>query len=373
MRNPLCSPLCSLCLALTMLAGVGCNDTERLDRLESEIRAIRSDTRDEVATLRDQVEAFEAKLGSSDGPASLEQRFDRLEQRFVAAMETVGDKEDMAYLRANLNGHAPLQTDHGAFLVRLEGIDLNVGGKGYTARLNIGNPMAISVQQFLMKGDFGSGVPVLQAGQQYSVYNQQIEEWERTLTPFEIRVTKPLKPMAWTPVDVMLDATSRDDLELIRLSMVIENAHLEGIDGAGSADQEFASIRVGVESASILKTEYGAFLIVTRKAEQSGVGTRLEFDIGNPYGFAINSCRLEGDFGTPIPERKVGETQANFLSRLQEWTSGLKPFDAQITTQLSSFRWNRASILVPGPVDEVKFLRARLRIENVTLPNAASR
>ena len=28
------------------------------------------------------------------------------------------------------------------------------------------------------------------------------------------------------------------------------------------------------------------------------------------------------------------------------------------------------SILVPGPPEEVKFLRARLRIENVTLPQA---
>lgn len=343
-----------------------CNDSERLDRLESEIRAIRSDTRDEIETLRDQVDAS----GAAQGPSALDSRVERLESRLVELLEKADDRGDMAYLRANANGHATMQTDHGPFLIRLEGIDLNVGGEGFTAHLEIGNPLSLSIQQFVLKGDFGSGVPSLAPGQQYSVYNRQIEEWQRTLSPFEVRVTKPLQPMTWTPVDVLLDARSRDELELIRFSMIVENAHLEGITSNSSTTNDFAHLSVDSESASVLRTDYGAFLIVVKRAERAGVGTRLDIEIGNPYGFTINQCRLVGDFGSPIPKRGVGEPQAQFLGKLQEWTAGLKPFNSQITSKLSSFRWNTASILVPGPPEEVKFLRARLRIENVTLPQA---
>ena len=351
----------------------GCNDTQRLDRLESEIRTIRSDTGDEVATLRERVEAAEAKVGAG-GSAPIEQRLAGLEDQIRQVLEKVGDRNDMAYLRSNLNGHTTMRTDHGPFLVRLEGIDLNIGGKGFTAHLNIGNPLALSVQQFLLKGDFGSGVPTLNPGQEYSLYNKQIEEWQRTLKPFEFRVTKPLKPMSWTPIDVVLDANSRDELELIRFSMVIENAHLEGVGtGGGGSGGSLAHIAVDSDSASVLKTDYGAFLIVVKEAESRGPGTKLEVEIGNPYGFSVNQCRLVGDFGPPVPKQRAGETEAKFLGRLKEWTSELKPFNAQIDSKLSSFRWNEASILIPAPVSEVKFLRAELRVENVTLPHVKGR
>lgn len=346
---------------------LGCSDTERLDRLESEIRSIKSDTRDEVAILRERVEAAEARTGGGSSP--IEDRVGNLENRVLGLLEKYGDRKDMAYLRTNLNGHTTMQTDHGPFLIRLEGIDLNVGGKGFTAHLNIGNPLSLSVQQFLLKGDYGAGVPSLENGQNYTLYNKQIDEWQRSLTPFEFRVTKPLKPMSWTPVDVVLDAESRDDLELMRFGMVIENAHLEGIDASGSAGDTHAHISVDAQAATVLKTDYGAFLAVVKKAEARGSGTRLELEIGNPYGFSVNQCRLVGDFGPPIPKRRVGESQAKFLGRLKEWTSGLKPFDSQIDSKISSFRWNQVSIVVPGPATEVKFLRAQLRVENVTLPH----
>ncbi|MDF1754704.1 MAG: hypothetical protein P1U89_18105 [Verrucomicrobiales bacterium] len=348
-----------------------CNDTERLDRLESEIRSIRSDTRDEVATLRERVEATEGKVGGGGGSTPIEERFAHLESKFTKLLEKYDDRGDMAYLsRNNLNGHSTMQTDHGALMVRLEGIDLNVGGDGFNVHLSIGNPSAVSIQQFILKGDYGSGVPVLSPGQDYTLYDKQIDEWQRTLSPFEIMVTKPLKPMSWTPIDVVLNAKAREDLDLMRFSMVIQNAHLEGINASGGSGASHAHITIDSNAAGVLKTDYGAFLVVAREAEAAGVGTRVKIDIGNPYGFAVNQCRLVGDFGQPIPKRGVGENQAKYLARLDAWTASLKPFSAQIDSKVSSFRWNEASVLIPGPPGEVKFLRAQLRIENVTLPHA---
>lgn len=344
----------------------GCVDKKRVDKLDSEIRSLKSDTRDEIDALRDRLDAYES---NADGSPN-EERFVELENRITRLLEKNDDRSKMAYLSSNnTNGHATIQTDHGAMLVRLEGIDLNVGGQGFNVHLSIGNPTGVSIQQFLLKGDYGSGVPVLSPGQNYSLYNKQIDSWQKTLTPFEVLVTKPLKPMAWTQVDVILDARSRDDLDLMRFGMVIQNAHLEGINVAGGSGDTHAHISIDSNSAGVLKTDYGAFLIVARDSQSAGVGTRVKIDIGNPYGFAINQCRLVGDFGQPLPKRKVGETQAKFLNRLDEWTASLKPFSAQIDSKVSSFRWNEASILIPGPPSEVKFLRAQLRIENVTLPH----
>jgi hypothetical protein len=41
-----------------------------------------------------------------------------------------------------------------------------------------------------------------------------------------------------------------------------------------------------------------------------------------------------------------------------------------ISTKISNFRWSKATILLPGKADDIKFLRCQLRIEDVTLPAA---
>lgn len=346
----------------------GCSDTERLDRLDADIRAIKADTTDEVEKMR---KIVSSTGGSSAGsaPSSVSARLDRLESRFTELLTKYDDRGDMAYLRANAQGSAIMQTDHGPMMVRLEGIDLNVGGQGFTLQLDIGNPSGVAISQFLLKGDYGAGTPVLPEGQSYSIFNPQIDEWLRTLKPFEVRVNKRLAPMSWTPVDIVLNASSRDDFELIRFTMLPEVTEIEGIEAmGGGSSNSFTHISADSRSAAVLKTDYGAFLIAVNKAETKGIGTRLEIQIGNPYGFEINQCRLVGDFGTSIPRRKVGEQSAKFQARLREWTESVKPFNAQITSKIAALQWSQATIIIPGSVDEVKTLRAQLRIENVTLP-----
>ncbi len=343
---------------------------ERVDRLEAELREVRSNTRDEVNTLADRVEAAEAKVG--DAPAasgSVDQRLNDLQDSVnrIAAAQKSGD--NMAYLRPNLNGHTPLPTDHGTFLVRIEGIDLDVASGKYSVHLNIGNPMALAVQQFTLRGDHGGGIPQLKDGEEYSIYNKKIEEWQRTLSPFEATVTKTLEPESWTPFDIQVEADSREQLELIRFEMMIENAHLERKEASAGGSQH-GHIVVDSGAASVLKTDYGAFLISVKKAEPSASGTRLHIEIGNPYGFTINQCRLIGDYGEMVPKRDPTESSQAFAERLQTWTNTLLPFDSNVEMKLSSFRWNKATIIVPGPPEKVKFLRAQLRVENVTLPNA---
>jgi hypothetical protein len=344
---------------------------QQVDRLEAELRSIRSDTRETVEELKGRVIAAESKVGVSGSGKTLDERIALLEGSFGEILTMKSRDNEMVYLRANLQGHAPLLTDHGTFLVRMEGIDLNVESGGYTVHLNVGNPQAIAIQQFTLRGDHGGGTPELPEDEDYNLRNEKIKAWQETLKPFEYRVAKVLEPFSWTPFDIEIMADTREELEMIRFSMVIENAQLnrQMAEGGGSSNQ-FAHIQLDAKSASVLKTEYGAFLIAIKGTEASEVGTKVHLEIGNPYGFTLNQCRLIGDYGAALPARAESASEEEYTEKMQVWTTSLQPFESMISSKISNFRWNKTTILIPGPVENVKFLRCQLRVEDVTLPAA---
>ncbi len=371
MRGPL-PQLPAIAAVLTALALTGCNKdlVERIDRLEAELRGVRSDTRDQVEELKTRVISAETKVGVSSGGKTLDERIQGLENSFGEVLSMKSRDNEMVYLRANLQGHAPLLTDHGTFLVRMEGIDLNLATGGYTVHLNIGNPQAIAVQQFTLRGHHGGGTPELPEGEAYDLRNEKLKAWQESLKPFEYRVARTLEPFSWTPFDIEIAADTREELEMIRFAMVIENAQLNRqlAEGGGSGGSQFAHIEVDSKSASVLKTEYGAFLVSVKSAEQSDVGTKLHLEIGNPYGFTLNQCRLLGDYGPARPKRDGSATEEEYGEKMAVWSGSLQPFESMISSKVSNFRWNKATILVPGKVEDVKFLRCQLRVEDVTLP-----
>ena len=343
----------------------------QVDRLEAELRGVRSDTRETVEELKARVIAAETKVGVSGTGKTLDERIALLEGSFGEVLSMKSRDNEMVYLRANLQGHAPLLTDHGTFLVRMEGIDLNVESGGYTVHLNIGNPQAIAIQQFTLRGDHGGGTPELPEDEDYNLRNEKIQAWQETLKPFEYRVARVLEPFSWTPFDIEVMADTREELEMIRFSMVIENAQLnrQMAEGGASANQ-FAHIQLDSKSASVLKTEYGAFLIAIKGTEASEVGTKVHLEIGNPYGFTLNQCRLIGDYGAALPVRTDSASEEEYTEKMQVWSTSLQPFESMISSKISNFRWNKTTILIPGPVENVRFVRCQLRIEDVTLPAA---
>lgn len=365
-----------LCAAvLTAFALSGCNKdlVERIDRLEAELRGVRSDTRDQVDELKSRVISAETKVGASGGGKTLDERIRSLEDSFGEVLSMKSRDNEMVYLRANLQGHAPLLTDHGTFLVRMEGIDLNLATGGYSVHLNIGNPQAIAVQQFTLRGHHGGGTPELPEDEDYDLRNEKLKVWQESLKPFEYRVTKTLEPFSWTPFDIEIPADTREELEMIRFAMVVENAQLnrqpaEASGGGGGG--QFAHVEVDSKAASVLKTDYGAFLVAVKGAEQSDVGAKLHLEIGNPYGFTLNQCRLLGDYGPARPRREESATEEEYGEKMAVWSGALQPFESMISSKVSNFRWNKVTILVPGKVEDVKFLRCQLRVEDVTLPAA---
>lgn len=353
----------------------GCNKdlVERIDRLEAELRSVRSDTRDDVEKLKTRVISAETTIGSSQDSRSFQDRLLQLENAVERAMTMQTGTNAVVYLRPHLQGHSPIDTDHGTFLVRMEGVDLNLDTGGYDVHLNIGNPFAIAVEQFTLSGDHGGGTPELGEGEEYSLDNPKIRAWQDTLKPFEFQVTKTLEPFSWTPFDIEIQADSRDELEMIRFSMTVDNARLKRQDSPGGAEGSFAHINVDSKGASVLKTEYGAFLISVKGSEKVDLGTRLDLEIGNPYGFTINQCRLIGEHGPAIPERSDSNSPEEFSQQMRNWSASLRQFEAMVSSKVSNFRWNRVSVVIPGEPDQVKFLRCQLRVEDVSLPAATEK
>jgi len=363
----------TVALAL-LLSGCDKGLDQRIDRLEAELREVRSDTRDDVTQLKARVISAETTVGVSNDGISFDDRIALIEESMSEALSTKSKETNMVYLRPLLQGHAPLSTDHGTFLVRMEGMDLNLDSNGFTVHLNIGNPHALAIQQFTLKGDHGGGTPELLEDDDYSPDNDAIKAWQKTLKPFEYRVAKTLEPFSWTPFDIELEADSREELELIRFAMLIENAQLNRPSGVGgSGSNQFSHLSVDSKSASVLKTEYGAFLMVIKNAVEDENGTKLDIEIGNPYGFTINQCRLVGDFGIDLPKREDSASNDEYAEKMQEWSASLRPFESMVSEKLSNFRWNKATIRVPAPADQVKFLRCQLRVEDVTLPAAMAK
>ena len=372
---PIPIPLAIAALLAAVLCGCSDKDLQqRVDRLEAELRGVRSDTRDTVDELKNRVISAETKVGVSGQGKSLDERISLVENAFSEVLSMKSRDNEMVYLRPNLQGHAPLLTDHGTFLVRMEGIDLNVTSGGYTVHLNIGNPQAIAVQQFTLRGDFGGGTPELPEDEDYTLRNEKIQAWQETLKPFEAHVSKTLEPFTWTPFDIEIQADSREDLEMIRFSLIVENAQLNRqFAESGGTGNQFAHIQVNSKSASVLKTEYGAFLVAIKKTEQTEVGTKVHLEIGNPYGFTLNQCRLLGDYGTELPTREASTSEEDYTEKMQAWSASLQPFESMISSKIANFRWNKCTIVVPGPVENVQFLRCQLRIEDVTLPAATDK
>jgi hypothetical protein len=364
-----------LLLASIGIAVSGCNSDlqQRVDRLEAELRGVRSDTRDEVSELKNRVISAETKIGISSDGRSFEERVTQLEASVSEYASMQQGKNGMVYLRPNLRGHAPLDTDHGTFLVRMEGMDLNLETGGYDVHLNIGNPHAIAIEQFSLVGDHGGGTPELDEGEAYSLDNPKIRKWQEGLKPFEYRVTTTLEPFSWTPFDIELAADSRDELEMIRFSLRVENARLKRQAAIGGSENPHAHISVGAKGASVLRTEYGAFLITVKGTEKTDLGTRVDLEIGNPYGFTINQCRLVGEHGPAIPQRADSENPEDFSQKMGDWSAKLQPFEAMISSDIANFRWNSTSVLIPGPIEQVQFLRCQLRVEDVTLPAATDK
>ncbi|MCC6880726.1 MAG: hypothetical protein IT576_01120 [Verrucomicrobiales bacterium] len=373
-----------LLLGLLLVASAGCDNAKleralmdrRVGELERQIKVLEDKTEQElsetvgssrnlVARL-DTVEekTTEAMKQASDANQGQSDRFQRIEQGLAELVRMQRDQESMAYLSPDFKGHYTIRTEHGVLLIRLDSLDRDFQLGGFVAHLSIGNPMGITVQEFILKGDFGTTAPKLAAGEAYEDFSKRLDEWQRTLTPFEQTYLQDLPPSSWTRLDLRLNAESREKLSLIRTGMKIRRAHLINVAG----ESKISPINLRANSASILQTDYGALLANVKSVEKLGEMTKVSLLVGNPYGFVINKIRLKGEYGPTPPQQNADERPEAFSTRISQWNDALKPFESSIDSTVAPMQWSEASFLIREPAStSVAFVRCRVSIDSVTL------
>ena len=80
-------------------------------------------------------------------------RFERLENSVASVLRIKEQSESMAYFSPGKEGHRTLQTGHGPFLARLDGLERDAINNRFVARISVGNPNGLMVQEFTLKGD----------------------------------------------------------------------------------------------------------------------------------------------------------------------------------------------------------------------------
>jgi hypothetical protein len=343
------------------------SDVNRLKKLTdeaivlSESSGTDTDQRLEMAEQRSQEALTQTAAAAADQAA----RFERIENALSTVMRIKEESEAMAHLSPDIEGHQTLQTKHGTFLVRLENLEKNESGSGFTATLNIGNPLGLTIQDFVLKGEFGSPAPQLEPGEAYGDYSTRLDAWQKTLTPFEESLVAPLKANAWTQVELPLAATNFAAVELIRVAMVVKRAHLENQEGTG----KFSVINAASDAANLVQTDYGPFLVTVTGMHSEGSKTRVHLLVGNPYGFIVNTSRISGEFGPTPPKRMEAESPSKYAQRLQHWADQMAPFESNLAGTLAALRWSKASFTVPSTDQaKIKYIRSQIKVENVTLP-----
>ena len=372
-------------LGVVSLFLLGCGEDPRVAELERKIDELETAARDRADTTELRLENLQkerdnllsrleqAELQSrsaleqaGNAIAEQENRFGQLEESFTALARRREMLESVAYLPVGGENHATLGTAHGTFLVRIDSVSAaSNGGTGQVVTLNIGNPLGLTVNEFTLRGHYGAPTPSPSVGEDDEAFRQRLEAWERDITPFQHLFLEALPPGEWTQVELPLPNATATDVRMLRFVMIVDRAFLQNQTGQG----ELAVVSALNEGTAIASTPYGAFLISVSGTKVEGSQTRVELAIGNPFILTVQKARMHGQFGPQPPKRQTGESLPAYASRLQDWQTKLKTFEAIIETPILPGRWSDASILVPTTViNDLGYIRFSFSPQAAYLP-----
>jgi len=353
-------------------------EAEKIEELEKEVALLKNSLRDLKDRVHDESERtdnFAQRIETTEQQSkdAIEQasnavmqqadRFKRVEKGMAQIVKTQQQRESLAYLNVGAEGHAPIRTGHGTFLVRLDKL-VPIPGGGSRAHVQIGNSLGLTVQQFDLRGDFGSRAPELKPLEKYEIFSQRLDDWQKTLTPFEVTINTELQPNRWTKIAFNLQATSNESaIKLLRLSMSIKRAYLS----EKKELSEFAFTSIDSKAALMMKSPYGSFLLTIDSAKRQDGGMLIHARIGNPLGYTITLAELEGWFGSNPPTQTPSETPQDFALRFNIWNESLKPFKIPITTRLKPMLWTPVDFIMPADESHLKHIRLKFNVQRVSL------
>jgi hypothetical protein len=260
-------------------------------------------------------------------------------------------------------GHAVARTPHGSFLVELRSQEPADGGKGHLLKLRIGNSTSLTVHKFKLSGHFGPPPP--DGKQAIAGGDRGQGDWENSLRPFEQSFTTVLPSASWKEVELLLPTGRLADLRFIRMRMEIERASLPEASEAGPE-----RLRISLESKGgfILHTDHGSIIMAMQGHRKVETGHEIDVRFGNPLGFTVTRCTLQGRYGPEPPRADDYPDFEKYRFALSEWHQRLRPFEIDIAGELLPFTWNPKTLRfrTQDPA-ELAFIECQLFLKNVSL------
>lgn len=375
-----CLRLCTAtCIACSLIFLTACEEEqEKIETLETEVALLKNslrDLKDRIQGESERTDNFNHRIETTEqqskdaldqaSNAILQQatRFKRMEEGVAQIAKIQQKRESQAYLKIGQEGHTPIRTTHGTFLIRVGKLDPIPDG-GSLVHLVIGNSLGLTVQQFVLKGDFGGPAPKLEPGEKYEFFSQRLDDWQKTLTPFEVTINTELKPDRWTKATFNLPiANNKSSIELLRLSMSINKALLNEKDQFS----DYSITSINSKNATMLKSQYGSFLLAIDNFERQEGGVLIYARIANPIGYTIARSELEGWFGPNPPTRIASESTQDFVDRFKIWNDNLKPFKIPISTRLKPDLWTPISFVMPADESHLNYIRLKFNVQGVAM------
>lgn len=261
------------------------------------------------------------------------------------------------------SGHAVARTPHGSFLIELRSQEPAKDGKSHLLKLRIGNSTSLTVHRFKLSGHFG-GPPPETSGHPSLVSDAQ-NTWESTLQSFEQSFSAVLPSASWKEIDLVVPAQHLADLRFVRMRMEVERASLPE-----ASDQGPDRLRIGLDAKGgfILHTDHGSIILAVQGHRKTEAGHEIDVRFGNPLGFTVTRCTLQGRCGPEPPKVEDFPDFEKYRFSLSEWQQRLRPFEIEVPGELLPFTWNPKTLKF-REVDpaNLAFIECQLLVKNVSL------
>jgi len=289
-------------------------------------------------------------------------RIQRVERTVRLLNEAILSGQRATGFSITRQGHFPVQTRYGSFLMELTGYDKT--GEGYDLHLRVANATSFKIFQFRLRGEFGRRSPDLPEDASFAENAATLDEWESSLTRFDREFDTRLEPGTWNSIVLPLPAPRLIDLEFIRLWFEVQRVSLQKPPSAKPAVVFDAT----QSELSVLSSDYGTFYLKMEDIEPAEGGQELTLRFGNPLGITINEIRLTGSLGRNPPRTDPDVPPDQQQARYLRWRQSLRPFDVKVSRTLKPMQWTTITFELPARSKaELQHVECRLDLLQVHL------
>lgn len=127
-------------------------------------------------------------------------------------------------------------------------------------------------------------------------------------------------------------------------------------------------VEAGEEGYSVIRTQFGAFLVDYQKSEPFGAGFQVVLRIANLTSATFDGLKLHVEYGPTLVKNKEGKSTPD---QYKTYYDAKRNKDFTLTDRLIAGRWNYIKLaFTPAKAEDVGELSVKLDLDRLTLLEA---